>query len=131
MSYIEENAFKSMVNIFSAISNEEKIYFDGFFATDIYKVNGKVCINPCFFGFNSTSITMVYVNSELEIEKVQIIQASSIKHIKTKRMFLSKSFYLKIRFNDNTSFVLAVNPAIKYIPSQYENTEKFLRQYLS
>jgi len=41
MSYIEENAFKSMLNIFSAISNEEKIYFDGFFATDIYKVNKK------------------------------------------------------------------------------------------
>jgi len=48
-----------MVNIFSTISNEEKIYFDGCFATDMFKVNGKPCVYPCFLGFNSTSITIV------------------------------------------------------------------------
>jgi len=129
MSYIEENAFNSMVNIFSTISNEKKIYFDGYFATDMFKINGKPCVYPCFLGFNSTSITIVQVNLELEKEKVQIIQTSCIKHINTKKMFLSKNFYLKIECNNNTSFVLAVVRAIKYIPSQSENTEKFLRQY--
>lgn len=129
MSYIEENAYKSMVDIFSIIYNQEQIYYDCYFASDMYKINGKSYVHPCFLGFNNTSIAIVEINLDLEKEKVHIINVSSIKKIKIKKMFLSKNFYLEIKSNDNTSFLLAVPSVIKYIPIQQENIEKFLRLY--
>lgn len=131
MSYIEENAYKTMVDIFSTISNEEKKYFDGLFAGDMIKVNKADCVYPCFLGFNSTSIVIVKINSALEKEEINVIPNSHIKDIKKKKMFLSKSFYLIIECNNNTSFTIAVPHSLKYIHTQNENVEKFLEEYLS
>lgn len=129
MSYIEENAYKAMVNIFSTISKEEGNYFDGYFAADMMKVNRKDCIYPCFLGFNRTLIAIVKINSELEKENIDFFNASCIKEIKIKRIFLSKNFYLIIECHDNTSFKIAVPRSLKYIKMQQENVEKFLKQY--
>jgi len=129
MSYIEENAYEAMENIFSNISKEEKHNYEGYFAADMVKVNKKDCIYPCFLGFNSTSIAIVKINFELEKVDVNFIQASGIKDIKIKRMFLSKSFYLTIECDNNTSFTIAVPHTLKYIHSQNENVEEFLKRY--
>lgn len=128
MTYIEENAYKAMVNIFSVIANEEKVCFDGYFAADMMKVNKEDCIYPFFIGFNSTLITIVKINLELENENVDFIQTSCIKHIKIRKMFLSKDFYLDIECDNNTSFNIAVPNSLKYIKTQNENVEKFLKQ---
>lgn len=130
MSYIEENAYQAMNNIFSVISYEEKQCFEGYFAADMVKVNKKNCVYPCFLGFNSTSITIVKINPELEKENVNFIHTSQMKDIKTKRMFFSKSFYLIIECKDNTSFTIAIPHSLKYIETQSENVEKFSREYL-
>ncbi|WP_304508807.1 hypothetical protein [Anaerotignum sp.] len=129
MSYIEENAYEAMQNIFSTISNEEKCFFEGYFAADMVKVNKKDCVYPCFFGFNSTSITIVKINLELEKENANFIPTSRIKDIRIKKMFLSKSFHLIIECDDNSSFTLAVPYTLKYIYMQSENVEKFLKRY--
>lgn len=131
MSFIEENAYKSMVDIFSAISNKEKENFDGYFAGDMVKVNKVHYVYPCFLGFNSTSIVIVKINPALEEEEIKVIQTSSLKDIRKKRMFLSKSFYLMIEGNDGTSFTIAVPHSLKYIHTQNENVEKFLEEYIS
>ncbi len=129
MSYIEENAYTSMENIFSTISKEEKHDFDGYFAADMAKVNKKDCVYPCFLGFNSSSITIVKINSELEKEEVNYIQSSHIRNIRIKKMFLSKSFYLTIECNDDTFVTIAVPHKLKYIHTQSESVEEFLKQY--
>ncbi len=126
MSYIEENTYKAMINIFSTISNKEGSLYEGYFAADMMKVDRKDCVYPCFLGFNSTSIVIVKVNSELEKEDINFINVSCIKEIKIKRMFLSTSFYLIIECDDNTSFKIAVPNSLKYIKTQQENVEKFL-----
>lgn len=129
MSYIEENAYEAMENIFSNIAKEEEYNFERYFAADMVKVNKKDCVYPCFWGFNSTSIAIVKINFELEKVDVNFIQTSGIKDIKMKRMFLSKSFYLTIECDDNTSFTIGVPYTLKYIHSQNENVEEFLKQY--
>ena len=129
MSYLEENAYEAMENIFSNIAKEEEYNFEGYFAADMVKVNKKDCVYPCFLGFNSTSIAIVKINFQLEKVDVNFIQTSGIKDIKMKRMFLSKSFYLTIECDDNTLFTIAVPYTLKYIHSQNENVEEFLKRY--
>lgn len=48
ISYIEENAYKAIVNIFSTISNEEKYYLNGYFVSDMMKVDENNCVYPWF-----------------------------------------------------------------------------------
>lgn len=131
MTYIEENAYKAIINIFSTISNEGKQHYNRYFAADMMKVNKKDSVYPCFLGFNSTSIAIVKTNTELEKEDVNYIYISHIKNIKKKKMLLSKSFYLTIECDNNTSFTLAVPHKLKYISVQSQNVEKFIEEYLN
>ncbi len=129
MDYVEDNAYKAMVDIFATLTTEEEIYFDGYFAADICKVNGKTSVNPCFLGFSSSAITLVYLNATLTRERVQTIPASSIEQVKRKKMFLAKGFYLHLKCTDGATYVIGVDPTLKYLPHQSDNVEKFLRQY--
>lgn len=129
MSYIEKNAATALANIFSTISEEKEIYFDGYFVADMMKLNGKDCIYPCFLGFNNSSITLVKVNLELQQESITLLSHSSIKKISIKKMFLSKNFYLLIDYIDKTSFKIAIPRSLKYIPTQQEHVQKFLNYY--
>jgi len=131
MSYIEENTYKAMVDIFSSISNEEKYDFNGYFASDMMKVNSQSCVYPCFIGFNKTVIVIVKVNSELEKEGIHIINATNLKDIKVRKRFLSKIINITLYCKDSTSFTIAVPHALKYIPTQRESVDKFLKIYES
>jgi hypothetical protein len=131
MSYLEENAYNAMVNIFSTISKDEKYYLNGYFASDMMKVNGQNCVYPCFLGFSSTSIVIVKVNSELEKEDIHFINSSNLKNIKIRKRFLSKIINITIQCKDNTSFTIAAPHALKYMPKQHESIDGFLKIYKS
>lgn len=129
MGYIEENAYKVMTDIFTSLTTEEDHHFDGYFAADIYKVNGKLDVNPCFFGFSDTALTLVLVDAKLKKGKVHTLLLSSIEQVKRKKMFLSKGFYVHLKCTDGMTYVIGVLPNLKYLPNQRDNVEKFLRQY--
>lgn len=131
MSYIEENAYKAMVNIFTNIAKDEKYYLNGYFASDMIKVDGKSSVYPCFVGYSSISIVIVKVNSELEKEDVHFINSFNLKNIKIKKRFLSKNINIAINCKDNKSFTIAVPYELKYMPKQHESVDGFLRIYKS
>lgn len=129
MSKLEVKTYKSIKNIFSTISYEEGYDFDGYFASDMLRVNNQSCIYPCFIGFNGTTIIIVKVNSELEKEEIQIIDTFNLKNIKIRNRFLSKIIKMKICFKDSTSLTIGVPLTLKYIPTQHESVERFLKTF--
>lgn len=129
MGYIEDNAHKVMVDVFTTLTTKENSHFDGYFPADICKENGKTSVSPCFLGFSSSGITLVYLDATLKMEKVQTVPASSIEQVKRKKMFLAKGFYLHLKCTNGTAYVIGVDPTLNYLPQQGENVERFLRQY--
>lgn len=131
MSYIEENTYKAMVNIFSTISYDEKYDLNGYFVSDMMKVNSQNCVYPCFIGYNNTLIVIVKVSSELEKEGIHFINSTNLKDLKVRKRFLSKIINITIYCKDSTSFTIAVPHTLKYIPTQHESVDKFLKTYQS
>ena len=126
LSNLEEKTLKIMQDIFITLSHEEEIEVDKYFASDMLKVNNRSCIYPCFIGYNSTTIVIIKLNSQLEKEGIQYIDSSNIKSVSIKKSFLSKFIKIKINCEDNTVFTAGAPYKLKYVPIQQENIEDFM-----
>ncbi len=129
MSNSEEKAFIVMQSIFTKISREEEVDVDKYFASDMLKVNNQSNVYPCFIGYNSTTIVIVKLNSQLEKEGVQLIDSSNIRSVSIKKSFLSKFLKIRINCEDNTVFKLGAPLKLKHIPIQEDNIAEFIEMF--
>ena len=126
---LEKKTLKIMQNIFVTLSNEKGIKVNKYFASDMLKVNNRSCVYPCFIGYNSKTIIIVKLNSQLEKEEVQYIDYSNVKNVSIKKSFLSKFVKIKINCEDNTIFTLEAPYKLKYVLIQQKNIEDFIAMF--
>ncbi len=115
-----------MRSIFTTLSHKEEIEVDKYFASDMLKINNRSFVYPCFIGYNSTTIVIVKLNSQLEKEGVKYIDSSNIRSVSVKKSFLSKFIKIKINCVDNTTFTAAAPHKLKYVPIQEKNIKDFM-----
>ena len=70
----------------------------------------------------------VKISLELEKESVEFIDTSDIKYIKIKKRFLSKILVLTIQYKEKV-FTFEVPSTLKYMPSQKQDVERFMKLF--